>query len=83
MHLRPLTGRLVPTQLDVLKLVDATASSLVVRLDRAGGVIRQITSILDNTLTASSLISSDSRLTPVEADLTALVELCLADLAPL
>ena len=64
-------------------LVDATASSLVVRLDRAGGVIRQITSILDNTLTASSLISSDSRLAPVEADLTALVELCLADLAPL
>ncbi|MFM2058198.1 MAG: hypothetical protein RLY71_2583 [Pseudomonadota bacterium] len=60
----------------------ATGTPLVVRLDRAGAVIRQITSILDNTLAASSLISSDSRLAPVEADLPSLVELCLADLAP-
>jgi signal transduction histidine kinase len=61
---------------------DTSASALLGRLDRAGSVIQQITSILDNTLAASSLISSDSRLAPVEADLPSLVELCLADLAP-
>jgi signal transduction histidine kinase len=60
----------------------ADAAPLLGRLDRTSSVIRRITSILDNTLAASSLISSDSRLAPVEADLPSLVELCLADLAP-
>jgi len=61
---------------------DTDAAPLLGRLDRAGSVIQQITSILDNTLTASSLLSTDSRLAPVEADLPSLIELCLADLAP-
>ena len=60
----------------------ADAAPLLGRLDRTSSVIRRITSILDNTLAAASLISSDSRLAPVEADLPSLVELCLADLAP-
>lgn len=58
------------------------APRLMGRLDRAQSVIQQITSILDNTLAATTLLSSDSQLAPVEADLETLVELCLADLAP-
>lgn len=58
------------------------ARPLQERLGRAQGVIRQINAILDNTLAASSLISANSRLAPIEADLQSLVALTLADLAP-
>jgi signal transduction histidine kinase len=58
------------------------APRLVARLDRAQNVIQQITSILDNTLAATTLLSADSQLAPIEADLETLVELCLADITP-
>lgn len=58
------------------------APRLVGRLDRAQSVIQQITSILDNTLAATTLLSTESQLAPVEADLQTLVALCVADLAP-
>ncbi|NYG35453.1 HAMP domain-containing histidine kinase [Sphaerotilus montanus] len=58
------------------------APRLVGRLDRARNVIQQITSILDNTLAATTLLSADGRLALVESDLETLVELCLADIMP-
>lgn len=64
------------------EVAEDVAPRLVERLDRAQNVIQQITSILDNTLAATTLLSTDSQLAPVEADLQTLVALCVADLAP-
>lgn len=58
------------------------APRLLWRLDRAQNVIQQITSILDNTLAATTLLSADGLLASVESDLETLVELCLADIMP-
>lgn len=76
------SAALQSTRAVATEIAATLAPRLLGRLDRAQSVIQQITSILDNTLAATTLLSVDSQLAPVEADLETLVELCLADLTP-
>lgn len=76
------SAALQSAQAVVTEVATDLAPRLVGRIDRAQSVIQQITSILDNTLAATLLLSADSQLAPVESDLETLVALCLADIAP-
>lgn len=80
---QPLHNAAVSLQSAVASLLSLPATSEARHaVGQAQAVIRRVSSSLDNTVAAASLLTGEDRVPRLDVDLTMLTELCIADLPP-
>ena len=80
---QPLHNAAVLLQAAVNALLPLPAASEARRaVGQAQAVIRRVTTSLDNTVAAASLLTGEDRVRRMDVDLAMLVDLCIADLLP-